>query len=131
MPKINFGGTVLGQNGEEIGEPEAVELAVRFDEDRERLKEVLAALREIERLPRFKSGVLNSLVINYLAIGLELTSGPTSQEFILEKLTSLLRNLEAARRRDELTIRPDEPWPWIDPETGILSEEAEKAMGRR
>ncbi len=136
MPRINLGDTAperSDQGAMERAEEEA-ELAVRFDEDRERLRKLHETLRNIEGpsdfIP-FKSGILNKLYNDWLAIGLELSSGTTSQNYIIEKMVSLMRGLEDARRKDDLDIRPDKPWPFVEEDTQIsrLNEDAKRAMG--
>lgn len=110
------------------------ELAQRFEGDIERLRKLKKTLRNIEGpsdfIP-FESGNLNSAYNNWLAIGLELSSGSVAQGYIIEKFVKLMRDLEKLRKENDLNIRPDKPWPFIDPDQPIptLNEDAKKAFG--
>ncbi len=125
MPKLNI-------DNEKVNEE--TELAQRFEGDVERLRKLHKTLRNLEGpsdFVPFESGKLNSAYNNWLAIGLELSSSSVAQGYVIEKMVKLMRDLETLRRENDLNIRPDKPWPFVDPDKSFaaLNEDAKKAFG--
>lgn len=118
---------------EESATDEEAELAIRFEDDAERLDTMHRKLRDLEGhsdFVPFESGILNNMYNNWLAIGLEISSKSVAQSYIIEKMAKLMKGLEDARKQEDI-VPHQGPWPWIDQDKPFpaLNEDAKEALG--